>query len=100
MNANRFYSQAYSPPFYASKMEGFGVIYGAPRPPFILAKMFWRKALSAFLLPTWFVVGVVFRFVATVCGFDPWMFVHWEEQARTTARASASVMGFGADELL
>ena len=35
-------SQAYTPPFYANSMLGYGVDYNCPRPPFILAKLLWR----------------------------------------------------------
>lgn len=67
-------SDIYSPPFYAYSMEGYGVDYNAPRPPFILAKLLWRSPLGFPLQLLWFGISVLVRLFASVFGFSAGFF--------------------------
>ena len=106
-------SDAYTPPFYATKMTGFGVDYTTPRPPFILAKLIWRNGLSIVISPMWFVLQVIVRFIAGVFGFSAGVFGHASDRREAVADANTAnwifragvvedgpVLGMGADEIL
>lgn len=62
-------SDAYSPPFFAYSMDGYGVDYNAPRPPFVLFKLLWRSPVSAPLQSLWFVIGALVRLLSGILGF-------------------------------
>jgi len=66
----------YSPPFYASSIEGYGVDYNAPRPPFLLAKLLWRSPLGMPLQSLYFVLTVLVRLFSSIFGFSAGFFGH------------------------
>ena len=74
-------SDAYSPPFYAFSMEGYGVDYNAPRPPFVLAKLFWRSPLGLPLQAVYFLLSVLVRLFAGMLGFSAGFFGHGGDNA-------------------
>ena len=39
--------------FYARKMKGFGVVFDAPRYPFVLPTLFYRKLIRTWWHPLW-----------------------------------------------
>ncbi|MCJ1282509.1 hypothetical protein MMC26_001832 [Xylographa opegraphella] len=102
----------YSPPFYASSMDGYGVDCNAPRPPFVLAKLLWRSPLARPLQSLYFVLGVLVRLLAALFGFGAGVFGHPGESVGEPRQAwvyreaeVGSVGGFddglmGADEYL
>ena len=49
-------------------MVGYGVDYHAPRPPFILAKLFWRSPFALPFQVLWFCVSLFGRLLAGVVG--------------------------------
>ncbi|MCJ1385635.1 hypothetical protein MMC17_008758 [Xylographa soralifera] len=69
----------YSPPFYAFSMEGYGVDYNAPRPPFVFAKLLWRSPLGVPLQSLYFVLSVLVRLFAAVFGFSAGFFGHGDD---------------------
>ena len=87
-------------------MEGFGVDYRTPRPPFILAKLAWKNGLSFFLQPIWDVVCILVRTMAALFGFSPGFFGHQEyfeedvEYVYYPAIEIVEDVGVGADEYL
>ena len=103
------YSDAYTPPFYASTMVGYGVDYNCPRPPFILAKLFWRSWLGPLVKPMWFAVQVFIRAITTMLGISAGIFGHGDEVAPAVEQqrwtfiedgAPSGAFGFDHDELL
>jgi hypothetical protein len=71
----------YSPPFFAERVDGYGIEYNAPRPPFILSQLLWKSALGVPFQWLWFMTGVFVRFLSGIFGFsagwfdwnDDWM---------------------------
>lgn len=67
-------SDAYSPPFFAYSMDGYGVDYNAPRPPFVLFKLLWRSPVGAPLQSLWFVISIFVRLFSGIFGFGAGLF--------------------------
>ena len=81
-------------------MEGFGVDYHRPRPPFIIFKLSWKNVLAPLVLPAWFSFCVFVRFVSAVFGLEPGVFGHGDELAPPTMTPIVGDLGFGDDEVL
>ena len=68
---------AYTPPFYADEMVGYGVDITRPRPPFVFLKLVaQRTGVDALATWLWYVVCVLVRVLAGVLGVDAGIFGH------------------------
>lgn len=81
MLAEHLVTAAYTPPFYAETMVGYGVDAFAPRPPFVLTKLIWRSSVCAVFRALWHALCVAFSSVTGFQGID----------ARTVDRARTSL---------
>lgn len=96
-------SDMYSPPFFAYSMDGYGVDYTAPRPPFVLFKLLWRSPVGAPLQSLWFVISLFVRLFSGIFGFGAGFFGSGDGKAVngqgpwTYGEAAAPVQSWGDD---
>ncbi|KAL9113323.1 MAG: hypothetical protein Q9187_007641 [Circinaria calcarea] len=90
---------AYTPPFYATSMRGYGVDIDMPRPPFILAKVVWRflcdTPLRFILYPLWLLVKSLVRVVAGALGVEAGLLSGRHDGAFTGRAANGNWRGPG-----
>ena len=106
---------AYTPPFYADSMVGYGVDIMQPRPPFVFLKLVAKHSgLNTLAVYLWYGLCVLVRLFAGVAGLDPGIFGHGggagsEERIKWVFTDGVSLdpgiygtkeWGFDADEVL
>ena len=63
-------SDRYCHPLYATSMVGYGVDIHAPRPPFVLLKVLYRKtAFGSVLAPVYHLSRITFKLLASLIGY-------------------------------
>lgn len=84
-------------------MEGYGVDYNAPRPPFVLFKLLWKSPVGVLLQSLWFVISVLVRLFSGVFGFGAGFFgwavgkVVNDQGAWTSQEAGVPIQSWGDD---